>query len=102
AGREGSKALYDRAAGYAVFSATKAGGFFVTGGGGTGVAVNKSTGQRVYMRMGIGGVGLGLGAQRYELVILFEDEARLNRFVTGGWDASTTAQAAAGQDGVTV
>ena len=92
--------LYDRAAGFAAFTATKA-GFFVTGGGGTGVAVDKASGQRTYMRMGTGGVGLGIGAQRYDLVILFETPAHLNRFIQGGWDASTTAQAAAGKEGVT-
>ncbi len=94
------RSLYDRAAGYAVFTATKA-GFIVTGGGGTGVAVDKSSGQRTYMRMGTGGIGLGIGAQRYDLVILFETDAHLDRFTRGGWDASTTAQAAAGRDGVT-
>jgi lipid-binding SYLF domain-containing protein len=99
--RDGAKALYDRAAGYAVFSATKA-GFVVTGGGGTGVAVDKASGKRTYMRMGMGGIGLGVGAQRYDLVILFEDEPHLSRFVTGGWDTSATAQAAAGKEGVTV
>lgn len=96
-----AKELYDKAAGYAVFSATKA-GFLVTGGSGTGVAVDKSNGQRTYMRMGTGGIGLGIGAQRYDLVILFEDQAHLNRFIEGGWDASATAQAAAGKEGVTV
>jgi lipid-binding SYLF domain-containing protein len=55
--------LYDQAAGYAVFTATKA-GFIVSGGSGTGVAVNKATGARTYMRMGTGGIGLGIGAQR--------------------------------------
>lgn len=95
------KALYDRAAGYAVFTATKA-GFIVTGGGGTGVAVDKASGRRTYMRMGTGGIGLGIGAQRYDLVILFETPAHVDRFIRGGWDASTTAQAAAGSDGVTV
>jgi len=95
------RSLYDKASGYAVFTATKA-GFIVTGGGGTGVAVDKSTGQRTYMRMGTGGIGLGIGAQRYDLVILFETDAHLDRFIRGGWDASTTAQAAAGTDGVTV
>jgi lipid-binding SYLF domain-containing protein len=97
--REGTRALFDESQGYAVFSATKA-GFFVTGGGGTGVAVNKTTNQRTYMRMGTGGIGLGIGAQQYDLVIFFEDQARLNRFIAGGWDASTNAQAAAGSDGV--
>lgn len=91
--------LYERAAGYAVFTATKA-GFLVTGGGGTGVAVDKSSGNRTFMRMGTGGIGLGIGAQRYDLVILFESDAHLNRFVAGGWDASASAQAAAGSDGI--
>ncbi|MFS8607688.1 MAG: hypothetical protein LOD94_06810 [Gammaproteobacteria bacterium] len=95
------KSLYDRAAGYAAFTATKA-GFIVTGGGGTGVAVDKASGRRTYMRMGTGGVGLGIGAQRYDVVILFETPAHLDRFIRGGWDASTTAQAAAGSDGVNV
>jgi lipid-binding SYLF domain-containing protein len=53
------------------------------------------------MRMGMGGIGLGIGAQRYDLVVMFEDAAHLNRFVEGGWDASASAQAAAGSDGIT-
>jgi lipid-binding SYLF domain-containing protein len=96
------KALYDQAAGYAAFTATKAGGFFVTGGGGTGVAVNKNSAQRTYMRMGMGGVGFGLGAQRYSMIILFQDDMHLNHFIAGGWDASANAQAAAGQEGITL
>lgn len=95
------KALYGRAAGYAVFTATKA-GFFVTGGSGTGVAVDKASRAHTYMRMGTGGIGLGIGAQRFSLVILFEDATHLQRFVKGGWDASATALAAAGKDGVAV
>lgn len=94
-----SKELYDRAVGYAVFTATKA-GFIVSGGSGTGVAVNKKTGARTYMRMGMGGIGLGIGAQRYSLIILFETDSHLDKFVAGGWDSSATAEAAAGQEGV--
>jgi lipid-binding SYLF domain-containing protein len=96
-----SKELYNKAAGYAVFVATKA-GFIVSGGSGTGVAVNKASGQRTYMRMGTGGIGLGIGAQRYDLIALFENEAHLNKFVTGGWDSSATAEAAAGKEGAAV
>ena len=96
-----ARELFDRAAGYAVFTATKA-GFLLTGGGGTGVAVDMAGGQRTYMRMGTGGLGLGIGAQRYELVILFEDTAHLARFTEGGWDASASAAAAAGSEGVLV
>ena len=91
--------LYARATGYAVFTVTK-GGFIVSGGGGNGVAVNKTSGQRTYMRMGMGGVGLGIGGQRYGLVVLFETEDRLNKFVAGGWDSSATAEAVAGQEGI--
>jgi lipid-binding SYLF domain-containing protein len=91
--------LYERAAGYAVFTVTK-GGFIVSGGGGNGVAVDKRSGQRTYMRMGMGGIGLGIGGQRYTLVILFETSDRLAKFAAGGWDSSATAEAVAGQEGV--
>jgi lipid-binding SYLF domain-containing protein len=94
---EGAKKLYDKAAGYAVFSGTKA-GFVVSGAGGTGVAVNKRTGQRTYMKMGSAGVGLSFGARRYDLVILFETPEHLANFEQGGWDSSATAEATAGTE----
>jgi lipid-binding SYLF domain-containing protein len=97
---EGANSLFEQAAGYAVFDVTKAGGFLVTGAGGSGVVVNKATGDRIYMRMGSGGVGFGIGAQQYDLVIMFEDVPHLDRFMDGGWDSSATAQAAAGQEGI--
>jgi lipid-binding SYLF domain-containing protein len=99
--QSGVRDLYERAKGYAVFTVTK-GGFIVSGGGGNGVAVNKAAGQRTYMRMGTGGVGLGIGGQRYGLVILFETTDRLDKFVAGGWDSSATAEAVAGQEGIAV
>ena len=95
------EAQFDDAAGSAVFRATM-GGFIVTGAGGTGVAVNNSTGERTYMHLGSGGVALGAGLQSYRSVFLFETEAALERFVAGGWDASATAQAAAGKAGANV
>ena len=94
----GAQDLFAQAAGVAVFAVTKA-GFFVTGAGGSGVAVNQSTGERVYMRTGSAGIGVSLGAQKYDLVIMFEDAAHLARFMDGGWDSSATATAAAGQEG---
>jgi len=89
-----SKALYDKAVGYAVFAVTKA-GFFVTGGGGTGVTINKATGETVYMKLGMGGVGLAFGGQHYDMVILFETADRLKTFVDGGWDGRAAAKAVA-------
>jgi lipid-binding SYLF domain-containing protein len=100
-GQAGASDLYGRAAGYAVFTVTK-GGFIVSGGGGNGVAVDKTSGQRTYMRMGTGGIGLGIGGQRYGLVVLFETADRLGKFLAGGWDSSATAEAVAGQEGVAV
>ena len=94
--------LFNPAVGYAVFEVTKAGGFLVTGAVGSGVAINRGTGDRSYMRMGSAGVGFGLGAQRYDLIVMFEQEYHLQSFLNGGWDSSATAQAAAGQEGVNV
>ncbi len=99
--QEAARNLYGRAVGYAVFTVTK-GGFIISGGGGNGVAVDKASGQRTYMRMGTAGVGLGIGGQRYSLVMLFETKDRLDKFVAGGWDSRATAEAAAGKEGVSV
>jgi lipid-binding SYLF domain-containing protein len=94
---EGGQALYDKATGYATFRVTKA-GLGVSGAGGQGVAVNKSSGARVYMNMGAAGAGLTFGASRYDIVIVFETADRLNAFMSGGWDSAATAQAAAGSE----
>ncbi len=98
---EGSKALYDKAKGYAVFATTKA-GFIVTGGGGSGLAVDKATNTPSYMKMGMGGVGFGIGAREYDLVILFETKERLDNFIKGGWDSAAAAKAVAGKEGAGV
>jgi len=92
---EGSKALFDEAVGYAVFSATKA-GFGISGGGGSGVAVDKGAGETVYMKMAMGGVGFTYGAERYNIVMLFQSADRLKAFIDGGWDAGAAAEASAG------
>jgi lipid-binding SYLF domain-containing protein len=94
-------ALLDDAYGTAVFDTTK-GGFIVTGAGGTGVAMRKNGSNPVYMHMGAGGVGLGVGLENYKFIILFENEDVYERFIDGEWSAGATAQAAAGRDGVAV
>jgi len=97
----GAQALFDKAAGYAVFRVTK-GGLGASGAGGGGVAVDKATGKRTYMRMGSAGVGLTFGVSRYNVVILFETKDKFDAFVRGGWDSAATAQAAAGTSGAQV
>jgi lipid-binding SYLF domain-containing protein len=93
-----TRSLYEQAAGYAVFDNFKL-AVLVSGGGGVGVAVDKATGERTYMKMGTGGVGLGLGGQSYQVVFFFEDAARLHKFVEKGWQADAAANVAAGTAG---
>ncbi|MBT8137615.1 MAG: hypothetical protein KJO54_11425 [Gammaproteobacteria bacterium] len=90
--------LYDRAFGYAVFNVTK-GALIVSGGGGSGVAVHKSSTQRTYMHVGLGGIGLGIGGQAFRMVLLFEDEHTFNDFIDSQWLASSSANAVAGRNG---
>ena len=98
---KGAESMFDKAAGYAVFKVTKA-GLGASGAGGGGVAVDKKTGARTYMRMGSAGVGLTIGVSRYDIVILFETPERFASFVKGGWDSAATAQAAAGSKGAEI
>jgi lipid-binding SYLF domain-containing protein len=95
---ESAKDLYDRAYGYAAFNTTKA-GFFVTGSGGKGVAVQKDSGDKAYMKIGSGGAGLSFGVQSSEIVFLLQDEETFNNFVNKGWTANADATAAAGDAG---
>lgn len=98
AAKEDAKALYDKAVGYAVFSNVKV-QLGLSGGGGKGVAVSKAGG-RTYMKMGTGGIGFGIGATKYKVIFLFETEKALESFVEKGWQADTSAQAAAGDAAV--
>ncbi len=95
----GSRALFDRSAGYAVFDKREA-SFYVVAGYGRGVAVSSRTGARVYMKMATSGAGLsfGLGGFASQLVILFEDSASFEAFVVEGLDASAGLGAMAGED----
>lgn len=92
-------ALYEQAFGYAVLDTTK-GGLIVTGAGGTGVAMEKDGGEPVFMHLGQAGIGLGAGLENYKLVLLIQDEETYDRFVSGQWDGSISAQASAGEEGV--
>jgi lipid-binding SYLF domain-containing protein len=93
-----AKELYEQAYGYAVFDNWKF-AFGVSGGGGAGVAVARADDGRTYMKMGTGGVGLGLGGQKYQVVFLIQNEKTFNNFVNSGWQADTQATAAAGTAG---
>ncbi len=89
---------FEEAMGYAVFHNTKV-AMGITGGGGVGVAVNKETGERTYMKMGTAGIGFSLGAQIYDVIFLFQDEGALRHFIQSGWEGGTQANLAAGTAG---
>lgn len=93
-----AKMLFAKAYGYAVFDNLKL-SFGISGGGGNGVAVVRSTGKRTYMKMGTVGIGLGLGGQKYQVVFLFQDPQTFSSFVDKGWQADASANAVAGNAG---
>jgi len=93
-----ARELYDLSYGYAVFSSVKV-MFGVSGGGGSGVAVVKGTGQRVYMKMGTGGLGIGLGGQKSQIIFLFQDRKTVEDFIYNGWQGDASANAVAGTAG---
>jgi lipid-binding SYLF domain-containing protein len=96
-----AKKVYDDAVGYAVFDSLKA-AVGVSGGGGTGVAVNRSTGDRVYMNMGTAGIGATIGVKSFQVIFIFESEKAFSDFIEYGWQAETSATAAAGTKGKAV
>ena len=85
-----AKDLYDKSYGWAVFDNLKL-AFGISGGGGNGVAKAKETGQKTYMKMGTGGIGFGLGANKYQVIFLFQDPKTFDNFVNKGWQADAGA-----------
>jgi len=90
-----AQAKLESAPGYGVFSNANVNLVLVSAGGGYGVVVDNATKQRTYMRMALGGVGLGLGAKDYRVVMIFKDKDTMTQFVEKGWDAGAHADAAA-------
>jgi lipid-binding SYLF domain-containing protein len=86
------------AAGYAVFSDFGFKVMIMGGAKGKGVAVNNSTKQETFMKMVELQPGLGLGAEKYRLVLIFENPDAFNKFVTSGWELGANAMAAAKDD----
>jgi lipid-binding SYLF domain-containing protein len=83
------------AAGYAVFSDFGFKFSFMGGAKGKGLAVNNSTKQDTFMEMAEFQPGLGLGAEKFRVVMVFATPAAFNTFVTSGWEAGANAMAAA-------
>jgi lipid-binding SYLF domain-containing protein len=90
-----AKELYENAYGCAVFDNLKL-AFGFSGGGGNGVAKVRESGDKTYMKMGTAGIGFGLGANKYQVIFLFQDSKTYDNFVNKGWQADAGATASAG------
>ncbi|MFW8590511.1 YSC84-related protein [Glaciecola sp. 2405UD65-10] len=90
-----TRAQISNAAGYAVFSNANINIIFFAAGTGYGVVTNKLTGAQTYMNMAEGGVGLGLGAKDYRIVMVFHTQKAIKHFVENGWTMGGNADATA-------
>ncbi len=93
-----AKRLFGESFGYAVFDTRKM-SFMITTGFGAGVAVERATNARTYMKMATGGVNVGMGAQWYQVVFLFETKSKFRQFVDEGWDAGGGGSVVAAEEG---
>jgi lipid-binding SYLF domain-containing protein len=91
----GTKEKIEKAAGYGTFSNANVNLIFASAGSGYGSVVDNATGKRTYMKMALGGIGLGLGVKDYRVVMIFREKTALDKFVESGWDAGAHADAAA-------
>lgn len=93
-----AKGAVASAAGYAVFSDFGFKVMIMGGAHGKGMAVKNATKQETFMKMVELQPGLGLGAEKYRLVLIFENPDAFNNFVTSGWELGANAMAAAKDD----
>lgn len=91
---EARKAVSD-AAGYAVFSDIGLKILYMGTAKGAGIAVNNATKQETFMKMFELQPGLGIGAEKYHIVFVFETPEAFNTFVTTGRELGADAMAAA-------
>ncbi|WP_373001128.1 hypothetical protein [Sulfurimonas sp.] len=90
-----SKKMVANSYGYATFANVGVNLIILSAEGGKGMAHNNKTGKNIYMNMGSGGVGFGLGVKDFRAIFLFENKKVFDSFVNHGWEANAQADAAA-------
>ncbi len=90
-----AKRKIKNAAGYGVFSNANINIIFASVGDGYGLVVDKETGQETFMKMGMGGIGLGIGVKDYRSILIFHTKLALLNFIEKGWEFGGHADAAA-------
>jgi len=92
--------LLDNSVGYAVVNMTITKIPYVGTGVGYGVVFDKQTETRSYIRVSQFEVGGGLGAEKYKVLIIFDDANLLEKAAQGAWHYDAGAQAVAGSESV--
>jgi lipid-binding SYLF domain-containing protein len=90
-----AQSALEHAAGYAVFSNMGIKILFAGSGKGKGLAVDNQTKKETFMKMVELQAGLGMGAKKFSVVFIFDNDKALNGFVNSGWDFGGQATAAA-------
>lgn len=82
-------------AGYGVFSNVNVNLFIASAGNGFGMVVDNKTGEKTYMKMALGGIGIGLGVKDFRQLMLFKTRDAMNSFIDKGWEVGAHADASA-------
>ncbi len=90
-----ARELVNQSAGYAVFSSFNTQLMVIGSGNGYGVAVDKSNGNKIFMKMAEGAIGLGVAFKDFEEVLVFNNKAVFYSFITDGWRYGAQGDAAA-------
>lgn len=87
---------FDSSVGYTVVDMTITKIPVVGTGSGFGVVVDKRTNSRSYIRVSQFEVGGGLGAEKFKVIIIFDDAKRVEKVAAGTWHYDAGAQAVGG------
>lgn len=88
--------LLERSIGYAVVDMAVAKIPMIGTGSGLGLAVDKRSNKRTYLKVSRFDLGSGIGAQKYKIVITFDDPKLLDRALSGTWHYEAGVEAGAG------
>lgn len=90
-----AKNAIEKAEGYAVISDFGFKMGIMGGVHGHGVAIHNTTQQETFLNMAELQPGLGVGAEKFHVVLLFESSEAFNKLVTSGWEFGADAMAVA-------
>lgn len=90
-----AKEVFDKSVGYVVLDMTIAKIPVVGTGSGYGVVIDKRKKSHSYIQVSQFEIGGGMGAEKYKVVIIFDDEKLIERVAAGAWHYGSGATAAA-------